>query len=174
KARTQRPPLTKCTRQRRARHEGRSNKTCRSWWAQGRDGRVDEASEHVASTFAHPTVEVEPLLLEALDEPAQKPHPDLVLADLVLDAVLEVGVVVDFHHHNPAVGLLEVYAVETVADRARGAHRDVDDLGRRLVDLEGAEAALVRRSVGTVFHDLPMAACHAVLADEQRLAREHA
>src|SRR5262249_53571020 len=81
------------------------------------DGRVDEASEHVASTFAHPTVEVEPLLLEALDEPAQKPHPDLVLADLVLDAVLEVGVVVDFHHHNAAVGLLEVYAVETVADR---------------------------------------------------------
>ena len=30
------------------------------------------------------------LLLEAVDEPAQQAHPDLVLADGVLDAVLEV------------------------------------------------------------------------------------
>src|SRR5262245_55893328 len=39
------------------------------------------------------------LLLEALHEPLEQPDPDLVLADRVLDAVLEVGVVVDLHHH---------------------------------------------------------------------------
>ena len=37
----------------------------------------------------------ERLLLEALDEPFEQTDPDLVLLDLVLDAVLEVGVVVD-------------------------------------------------------------------------------
>ena len=74
----------------------------------------------------------------------------------------------------PSVGLLEVDAVEAVADRLGGAHRDVDDLGRRLVEIEGAEPAFARRAVGTVLDDLPVAARHAVLADEQRLAGEHA
>src|SRR5262249_49981103 len=78
------------------------------------------------------------LLLEPLHEPTQHAGPDLVFADLVLDAVLEVGVVVDLHHDKAAVGLLDVDAVEAVADRARGAHRDVDQGGRRLVEIEGA------------------------------------
>ena len=71
-------------------------------------------------------------------------------------------------------GLFEVDAVKTVADRPRRADRDVDHLGRRLVQTEGAETALVRGAVGPVFHHLPMAARHAVLADEQRLAGKHA
>ena len=45
---------------------------------------------------------------------------------------------------------------------------------RRLVEVEGAKAALARGAVGAVLDDLPVAARHAVLADEQRLAREHA
>src|SRR6266851_5636156 len=109
-----------------------------------------------------------PLLLEALDEPAQQPRPDLVLADLVLDAVLEVGVVVDLHDDEAMVGLLDVDAVESVADRPRRAHGDVDQLGGRLVELEGAKAAFVRGAVGAVLDDLPMPARHAVLAHEQR------
>src|SRR3954452_3267663 len=114
------------------------------------------------------------LLLEPLDEPLEHADPDLVLADLVLDAVLEVGVVVDLHDDEAVVGLLDVDAVEAVPDRARRAHRDVDELRRRLVEIEGAKAALARGAVGPVLDDLPMAACHPVLADEQRLAREHA
>ena len=88
--------------------------------------------------------------------------------------MFEVGIVVDLHDDDAVVGLLEVDAVEAVADRPRRADRDIDDLGRRLVEIEGAEAALVRRAVGPVFHHLPMAARHAVLAHEQRLAGQHA
>src|SRR5580704_15067939 len=83
------------------------------------------------------------LLLELLDEPAQQPHLNLVLADDVLDAMFEVGVVVDFHDHDAVVGLLEVDAVKTIADRARRAHRDIHHLARRIGEVEGAEAAFV-------------------------------
>src|SRR3954449_9774739 len=100
------------------------------------------------------------LLLEPVDEPAQHLHPDLVLADLIFDAVLEVGVVVDFHHDETRVGLLDVDSIETIADRARGADRNVDQLARRVFELEGLEAALARRAVGTVLDDLPMPARH--------------
>jgi hypothetical protein len=109
--------------------------------------------------------------------------------------VLEVGVVVHLHHDEAGVGLLDVDAVEALADRARGAQQGrftpvrkgvyarldglwramgLDQLGRRLGEVEGAEAALARGAVGAILHDLPMAGRHAVLAHEQRLAREHA
>jgi hypothetical protein len=65
--------------------------------------------------------EIAPLLLKPLDEPLQHLHPVLVLADLVLDAVLEVGVVVDLHHDEACVGLLDVDPLEPLADRAGGA-----------------------------------------------------
>ena len=42
--------------------------------------------------------------------------------------------------------LLEVDAVEAVADRLGGAHRKVDHLARRLVEIEGAVAAFARAS----------------------------
>src|SRR6266571_7602448 len=105
-------------------------------------------------------------LLEPLDEPLEQPRPDLVLAELVLDAVLEIGIVVDLHDDEAAVGLLDVDAVEAVADRPRRAHRDVDQVARRLVEFEGAKAALVRGAVGAVLDDLPMATRHAVLTHE--------
>src|SRR5712691_7424952 len=102
------------------------------------------------------------LLLESFDEPLEQPGPDLVLADLVLDAVLEVGVVVDLHDDEAVVGLLDVDPVEPLPDRPGRAHRDVDQSGRRLTDLEGAKAAFARGAVGAMLDDLPMAARHAV------------
>src|SRR5947208_13925362 len=87
-------------------------------------------------------------LLEALDEPLEQPCPDLVLADLVFDAVLEIRVVIDLHDDEATVGLLDVDAVEAVADGPRRAHGDIDQLGRRLVELKVAKAAFVRGSVG--------------------------
>src|SRR5579862_9006382 len=101
------------------------------------------------------------LLLEPLDEPAQELDPDLVLADLILDAVLEIGVVVDLHDDEAVVGLLDVDPVESLADRTGGAHRDVDEVARRLIDFEGAEAAFAGGAVGAVLDDLPMPARHA-------------
>src|SRR5207302_3971070 len=59
-------------------------------------------------------------------------------------------------------------------DRPGGARREVDELARRLIDLEGAEAAFARGPVGAVLDDLPVTARHAVLAYEQRFPGEHA
>src|SRR5262245_23830201 len=80
--------------------------------------------------------ELPPLILQPLDEPTQDAHPHLLLADRVLDAVLDVGIVLDLHHPDAVRGLLEVDAVEAVADRLRRPHGEVDDLARRLVEIE--------------------------------------
>src|SRR4249919_484073 len=114
------------------------------------------------------------LLLEPLNEPFEQPHPYFIPADDVLDAVFEVGIVVDLHDDEALVRLLHVDPVEAVADRPRRAHCNVDERGRSLVDVEGLEAAFARGAVGAVLDDLRMAARHTVLADEQRLAGKDA
>ena len=77
------------------------------------------ACGHSSSVFA--------LRVDPLDEPVEKADPDLVLADLILDTVVKVGVVVDLNDDDRAVGFLDVDAIETGADRARRPQRDVDD-----------------------------------------------
>src|SRR4029077_162878 len=94
---------------------------------------------------------------------------DLVLADGIFDPMFEVGIVVDFHNDDADRGLLEVDAVKAIADLPCGAHGHIDDLGRRLLDCEGAEAAFGGGAIGAVLDDLPMAARHAILANEQWL-----
>src|SRR5262249_28593077 len=59
---------------------------------------------------------------------------------------------------------------KALSDRPRRAQRDIDHFGRHPVKLEGAEAALVRASVGPILDHLPMSTRHPVLADEQRFA----
>src|SRR5262249_60450078 len=98
----------------------------------------------------------------------------LHLAGLDPDGVVDVWIVAHCHDYEAAFGLLDTDAIKAVAVRPRRAHRDVDEFGRRLVELEGAKAALVRGAVGAVLDDLPMTARHSVLAHEQRLARQHA
>src|SRR5690242_13128332 len=114
------------------------------------------------------------LLLKSVDEPAQQPRPDFVLADGVLDAVFEARIVVDFHDHDTVRSLFEVDAIESVADRPRRAHGDVDHFPGRLVEPKGAEAAFMRGAIRPVLDHLPMPARHAVLADKERLAGEYA
>src|SRR5262249_26127296 len=114
------------------------------------------------------------LLLKSIDEPAQDTHPDIVLADRILDAVFQAWIVVDFHDNDAVSGLFEVDAVKALTDRPGGAYGNVDHLGGGLIEAEGAETAFMRRAVRSVFHYLPMPARHAVLADEQRLAGKHA
>src|SRR4051812_20018518 len=82
------------------------------------------------------------LLLESLDEPPQQLGPDLILADLILDPVFEIGIVIDFHDDEAGVGLLYVDPIESVTDRTCGAYGDIDQFGWRLIDLEGFKAAL--------------------------------
>src|SRR5207244_172522 len=103
-------------------------------------------------------------------EPFEQLDPNLVFADLIFDAVLEIGIVVDLHDDEAMVGLFDVDAVEAIPDRARGTHRNVDEVARRLVGLEGPKATLARGSVRAMLDDLPVSARHAILADEQRLA----
>src|ERR1700677_3635290 len=67
-----------------------------------------------------------PSRVDPLHEPLQYSAPYLVLADLILDAVLEVRIVVDLDHHDRFAGLLQIHAVEPAADRARGAQRAFD------------------------------------------------
>src|SRR6266446_5815065 len=96
-----------------------------------------------------------PLLCKPLDEPAQELYPDFVFADLVFDTVFEIGIVVDLHHDEAVGGLLDVDAVESFADWTRSTYRDVDQGGRRMLDVEGPEPAFARRAVGTMLDDLP-------------------
>src|SRR5262249_29196971 len=82
------------------------------------------------------------LLLQPFDEPPQDANPYFVLADRIFDAVLNIGVVVDFHHHDPIGRLLEIDAVEPVADRPGRPDREVHHVARRLIEIERAVAAL--------------------------------
>ena len=86
--------------------------------------------------------------------------------------MLEIGIVIDLHHHNAAIGLLEVDAVKSLADGPCRTHGDIDHLGRGLIEIEGSESALAGRAVGPVLDDLPMSSRHPILANEERLARE--
>jgi len=62
-----------------------------------------------------------PSRVDPIDEPLQYPAPHLILADLVLNAVVEVRIVVDLDHRDRFARLLHVHAVEPAADRAGGA-----------------------------------------------------
>ena len=110
--------------------------------------------------------------IDPFDEPVDEPRPDLVLADLVLDPVLEIGVVVDLDDDDRAVGLLDVDAIEARADRAGRLERGVDDARRGVGDGDCLRSALAG-AVRPVLDDLPVAARHLILAHEQRLAVEH-
>src|SRR5690606_12943448 len=71
--------------------------------------------------------------LQPVDEPLGELHPDLVLLAAALAAVLEVGIVVDLDDVDAVRRLLQVDAIQSVADAARRAHGDVDDVLRRLL-----------------------------------------
>src|SRR5580693_444257 len=111
--------------------------------------------------------------VDPLNEPVEDSRPDLVLADLVLDPVFEVRVVVDLDDDDRAVRFLDVDAIETRTDRARGLERRVDDGRGRIADRKCLRAAFPR-SVRSVFDNLPMAARHLILAHKKRFAFQDA
>src|SRR5580693_1488062 len=111
--------------------------------------------------------------VDPLNEPVEDSRPDLVLADLVLDPVVEVRVVVDLDDDDRAVRFLDVDAIKTRTDRSRGLERHVDDGWRRVANGQRLRAAFLR-SVRPVLDDLPVAPRHLILADKQRLAFQDA
>src|SRR5580765_2967289 len=112
-------------------------------------------------------------MLETFYEPLEKPYPDLVLADLVLDAVIEIWIVVDLHHDESSVGFFDVYPIQTLADWTSSPNCSVEEIGGSLVEADGAPTALPQRAIGAVLDDLPMTARHTILTHEQRLAAHH-
>ena len=83
-------------------------------------------------------------MLEPVNEPFEQPHPYFIPADDVLDAVFEVGIVVDLHDDEALVRLLHVDPVEAVADRPRGANGNVDERGRSRVEPQPNRSAPCR------------------------------
>src|SRR3954453_21594015 len=77
----------------------------------------------------------EDLLLEPLDEPLEQLDPYLVLTDGIFNSMFEVRIIVDLHHNDAVVGLLEVDAIKSVANRFGGADGEIDDLRRRLIQI---------------------------------------
>src|SRR5690606_17002992 len=106
--------------------------------------------------------------IDAHPEHFHDPVVELVAEHRVLDAVVEVRVVVDLDQHGAPVDGLDIDAVEPVADRVRGLEREVDDLARRQLDGQGLRVALLR-PLRAVMVDLPMAAGHEVAARVERL-----
>src|SRR5690606_3507571 len=114
-----------------------------------------------------------PLLLQLVDEPLRQAYPDLVLFANILAAMVEVRIVVHLDHEDALRRLLDVDAIEPVADAARGAHRNVQHFRRRFAELEAAKAALFGAAVAVMVDDLPVLSRHQVLDREQRLAAKH-
>src|SRR5690606_5039855 len=113
-------------------------------------------------------------LFQPLDVPAQHAAPQLVLQHLVLDAVLEVGIVVDLDDVNALVVLLEVDAVEAVADGPSSLDGGMDDSSRHSIDGEGLISPLLGLADGRMLDNRPILERLQVQAGEQRLAVLHA
>src|SRR5690606_18777943 len=108
-------------------------------------------------------------------EDLHDPVVQLVAEHDVLDAVIEIRVVVDLDQHRAPADDLDVDAVEPVADRVRRPEREVDDLRRRVVDRQRLRVSLLAaRPLRRVMIDLPVPLRHEVAAREERLAVEDA
>src|SRR5690606_2780730 len=86
------------------------------------------------SRFAGPVTGRTASGIEPFDEPVGEANPDVVLLRVILDTVFEVGVVVDLDDEDAVIGLLEIDAVEAVADAARCPQARVEDERRRFCE----------------------------------------
>ena len=93
---------------------------------------------------------------------------------IILNPVFKVGVVVDLDNEDAIIGLLEVDAIQTIADRAGSAQACVEHQWRHLRQRERLEAALQRLPAGVVLDDLPVFLGHQILHGKQRFAAENA
>src|SRR5690606_20775216 len=128
-----------------------------------------------ASNSRYGLVRVSGLLggIDAHLEDFHDPVVELVAEHRVLDAVVEVRVVVDLDQHRAPVDGLDIDAVQPVADRVCGLEGKLDDLARRVLDGQGLRIALLR-PLRAVMIDLPMTAGHEVTARVKRLPVEDA
>ncbi|KFF33766.1 hypothetical protein G039_0316595 [Pseudomonas aeruginosa VRFPA01] len=113
------------------------------------------------------------LELQAADEGLEDAPVEFVAELAVLDAGVEVRVVVDLDDQHPVAGLLQVHPIEAVADPPGRLQSQLQHRRRHLLQRYGAALAVDVLAVGLVVVDLPVAARHEVLAGVQRLAVEH-
>src|SRR3546814_4867058 len=72
------------------------------------------------------------------------------------------------------VSLLEIDAIKAIADQVGGLQRQFHDIAWRLLDAQGAEAALGETPAIAVLDDLPVTARHEILAGIDRLPAQDA
>ena len=94
----------------------------------------------------------------------------------VFDARIQVRIVVDFDDQELFVNFFDVDAVKSVANQVGRFDRRADGLARRQFDRKRFTFSESWFSVRCrrVFRDLPVAACHVVLAREHRSSVQHA
>jgi len=81
-------------------------------------------------------------LLESLHESAHDGPIELVLEDRVFHAGIDGGVVVYFHDHDPPVHLLEIHAIEPIADEAGRLGGEDQHVSRGLIQRQGTHLAV--------------------------------
>ena len=87
------------------------------------------------------TTRSQSLALHAPEEFTHDAHVQLVAQMCVLDTGIDGRIVVDLDHGQTLTVLLDIDAVKTVANRCRGFQRELDNIGRRVLDSQGLEAA---------------------------------
>src|SRR6185503_7586966 len=110
--------------------------------------------------------------IDARLEDFHDPIVQLVADHGVLDAAIDVRVVVDLHQHVPTVDRLDVDTVQPVTDRVGGVQGELNDFARGVLDGYRFGLSLFRAFLAVVV-DLPVAVGHVVATREQRLAVEH-
>lgn len=113
------------------------------------------------------------LEFKALDELFQDPAVQSILDAGVLNACIQVGVIVYFDHHQALVGLLQIHAIEAVANQARGGYRQLDHCWGDVLDGHRFTQAIDLIALRFVIVDLPMPLRHEVEACVERLSVEH-
>src|SRR3569623_244039 len=103
---------------------------------------------------------------DALSEHVHHFQIQRILQYAVLVAGIDIRIVVDFDDIALPAALLDVDAVETVADQVRRAQRQIEHLRRRGFKRDGLRLAFAYRAAALVPDDLPMAGRHEIAAYE--------
>lgn len=112
--------------------------------------------------------------LDALEKPRGELFVDPIALGLILVVEVQVGVVVHLDDDRASIELLDVDAMEAVADQARGPAGDAAHRSRRAIQRHAFDAPVPRRAARRRASDLPVTGHHPVAACEQGPAVEHA
>ena len=116
-------------------------------------------------------------LSSPLDAIIQTPNDgdvQVVLENRVLDPRFDARIVVDLHHEQPPVNLLDIDAIETITDQARCPNGEVDDFNGNIFDSDSFRPSVETANTLPGFLNLPVTASHVVSAHIEGSAVQHA